>query len=73
MSSNFRLATGFEYAMLEQLTVKLGTYATHFIVPCIGLDVHWSRFEYLSKWRNAPSVGIKLQTVCEIQILKKTL
>ncbi len=40
VSSNYRFASGFEYRMVKELTVKLGAYATDYLVPTIGFGVH---------------------------------
>lgn len=37
VSSNYRFATGFEYQMLQQLTLKLGAYDSDYLVSCLGL------------------------------------
>lgn len=37
ISSNYRFATGFEYRILDLITVKLGGYAFRYFVPCLGL------------------------------------
>ena len=37
VSSNYRLATGFEYLMLHNFKIKLGAYNTDYLVPCMGL------------------------------------
>jgi len=36
LSSNYRFASGFEYQMLQQLSVKLGAYESDYLVPCLG-------------------------------------
>jgi len=40
VSSNYRFATGFDYSMLQVLVVKIGAYATDYLVPCLGLGIH---------------------------------
>ena len=37
LNSNYRFATGFEYQMLQKICLKMGTYATDYLVPCLGL------------------------------------
>jgi hypothetical protein len=37
VSSNYRFATGFEYQMLQQFNVKLGAYASDYLIPCLGI------------------------------------
>lgn len=36
VSSNYRFATGFEYQMIEQLSVKMGAYGSDYLIPCLG-------------------------------------
>ena len=38
VSSNYRFATGFEYQMLQQFTVKLGAYGSDYLVSCLGFE-----------------------------------
>lgn len=58
VNSNFRFATGFEYTMLEKLTVKLGAYATDFLVPCLGADIHLNRFNIYLNTEFHPQLGL---------------
>lgn len=44
VSSNYRFATGFEYQMLQKMSVKLGAYGSDYLVPCIGLGFNMSSF-----------------------------
>jgi len=44
ISSNYRLATGFEYQMLQQVSLKLGAYDAGYLVPCGGCGLKWNRF-----------------------------
>jgi len=37
VSSNYRFATGFEYQMLQQFSVKLGAYGNDYLIPCLGI------------------------------------
>jgi hypothetical protein len=37
ISSNYRFSTGFEYQMLQRFVMKLGAYASDYLVPCLGL------------------------------------
>ena len=36
LSSNYRFATGFEYSMLKNMSIKLGAYAYDYLIPCLG-------------------------------------
>ncbi|NDP19963.1 MAG: hypothetical protein GZ091_02615 [Paludibacter sp.] len=44
MSSNYRFATGFEYQMLERLSIKLGAYGSDYLVPCLGFGFNSGSF-----------------------------
>ena len=44
VSSNYRYATGFDYQMLEKLTVKLGGYWLDYLVPCLGIGFKTGSF-----------------------------
>lgn len=44
VSSNYRLASGFEYRMLQSLSVKLGAYGSDYLVPCMGLGFNAGSF-----------------------------
>jgi hypothetical protein len=44
VSSNYRFATGFEYLMLQNLTVKLGAYSSDYLVSCLGLGFKTGSF-----------------------------
>lgn len=39
VSSNYRFATGFEYLMLKELTIKTGVYGSDYLIPCVGLGL----------------------------------
>ncbi len=43
ISSNYRFATGFEYQMLEKMSVKIGAYGSDYLVPCIGMGFNMSK------------------------------
>jgi hypothetical protein len=36
VSSNYRLATGFEYQMMKMIYIKLGAYDSDYLIPCLG-------------------------------------
>lgn len=40
---NYRFATGFEYQMLEMVTVKLGGYGYDYLIPCLGVGFNFGR------------------------------
>lgn len=43
ISSNYRLATAFDYQMLEQVKVKFGMYGSNYLVPCVGFGFKVSK------------------------------
>jgi len=44
VSSNYRLAMGFEYQMLHSMAFKLGAYGSDYLVPCLGVGFNTGRF-----------------------------
>ena len=44
ISSNYRFATGFDYRMLQHLSIKLGAYNSDYLVPCIGFGFNAHTF-----------------------------
>lgn len=61
VSSNFRFATGFEYKMIDELTVKLGTYAQDNLVPCLGVNLHLNKFNIFLNTEIHPQLGLNTQ------------
>jgi hypothetical protein len=43
LHSNYRFATGFEYQMLEMVTVKMGGYGYDYLIPCLGVGFNFGR------------------------------
>jgi len=58
ISSNYRFATGFDYSMLDFLTVKLGAYANDYLVPCIGLGIKTGSFSFDLNGELHPLLGL---------------
>ncbi len=58
VSSNFRYATGFEYTMIKDLTVKLGAYGSDYLVPAIGLGLHLGGFHFNLNGELHPLLGL---------------
>lgn len=58
VSSNFRFATGFEYTMIDQLTVKLGAYGQDFLVPALGFGVHFGDLHINMNAELHPQLGL---------------
>jgi len=44
VSSNYRLAMGFEYQMLQQLEFKIGAYGSDYLIPCLGVGFNTGLF-----------------------------
>lgn len=63
VSSNFRFATGFEYKLIDQFTLKLGAYAQNNLVPCLGANIKLSKFNVYFNTELHPLLGLNTQ-VC---------
>lgn len=61
VSSNFRFASGFEYAMIDQLTVKLGIYATDYLIPCLGVNINLQKLHFFLNTELHPQLGLNTQ------------
>lgn len=57
-SSNFRFASGFEYQMIDLLTVKLGAYAQDNLIPCLGVNVHFNKIHIYLDTELHPTLGL---------------
>ena len=58
VSSNYRFATGFEYQMLQQFTIKLGAYGSDYLVSCIGFGLKTGLFRIDLNCDLHPLLGI---------------
>ncbi len=58
VSSNFRLATGFEYTMLKQITLKLGVYGSEFLIPALGFGFHFGNIYFTMNGELHPLLGL---------------
>jgi hypothetical protein len=58
LSSNYRFATGFEYAMIPSVAVKLGAYLSDYLVPCLGLGLNKEAFGLSFNTEIHPLLGI---------------
>ena len=65
VSSNYRFATGFEYQMIENLSVKLGAYGSDYLVPCLGFGFNSGSFLFDLNCELHPLLG--LNTVAAIK------
>lgn len=58
VSSNYRFATGFEYQLLQCLSLKLGAYASGYLVPCLGLGFNAGSFLFNLNCELHPLLGL---------------
>ncbi|MDR0811424.1 MAG: hypothetical protein LBN23_04010 [Paludibacter sp.] len=58
ISSNFRLAAGFEYSMLNAITLKLGGYHLNYFVPCLGFGVNFGNISFTLNGELHPQLGL---------------
>ena len=58
VSSNYRVATGFEYQMLQNLNVKLGAYSSDYLVPCLGFGFKTGAFLVDLNCEQHPLLGL---------------
>jgi len=58
ISSNYRLAMGTEYSILDFLTVKAGAYHTDYLVPCIGFKSDFGSFTFHLNGELHPILGL---------------
>jgi hypothetical protein len=70
ISSNYRLATGFEYQMLQQLSVKLGAYGSDYLVPCLGFGYNGGRFGLNLNCELHPLLGLNTQAAIKYRFKK---
>lgn len=58
LSSNYRLASGFDYQMLEQVSIKLGAYGSDYLIPCLGVGFRMGNFRVLLNCELHPLLGL---------------
>jgi hypothetical protein len=58
VSSNYRFATGFEYLMVEKLTVKLGVYGSDYLIPCMGFGFNLGLLQFDLNCEAHPLLGL---------------
>ena len=58
VSSNFRFASGFEYTMIRELTLKLGAFGTDYLIPCLGFGLHLGKFHFNLNGELHPLLGL---------------
>lgn len=60
VSSSFRFATGFEWDMVEQFTLKIGGYGSEYFVGCLGVGLHFGGFGFDLNSELHPVLGVNL-------------
>ena len=58
ISSNYKFGAGFDYTMLNFLTVKLGAYTHGYLVPCLGLTSNFGSFSFSYNADFHPLLGL---------------
>ncbi len=58
ISSNYRFATGFEYKMIDFLTIKLGGYFLENLIPCLGFGFHMWDYSFDLNCELNPVLGV---------------
>lgn len=58
MSSNYRFASGFEYCMLKNFTIKLGAYGSDYLIPCLGVGLNTGSFIFNLNCELHPILGL---------------
>lgn len=58
VSSNYRFATGFDYQMLNCLTVKLGAFGSDYLTPCIGVGIAAKQLNFNLNCELHPLLGL---------------
>lgn len=58
ISSNYRLASGLEYSMLDFLTIKMGAYHADYLVPCLGFKSEFDSFTFHLNGELHPLLGM---------------
>lgn len=58
ISSNYRFSTGFDYVMMQKMTVKLGIYGSDYLVPCLGVGFKIGRIKMDLNCELHPLLGL---------------
>lgn len=58
ISSHYVFATGFEYQMLQSVSIALGTYTADYLVPCMGIGI--KKGDFSIRWNGEwhPLLGL---------------
>jgi len=58
VSSNYRVAMGFEYQMVQNINLKLGAYGSEYLVPCLGIGFKTGAFLFDLNCEMHPLLGV---------------
>lgn len=64
INNTFRIATGYEWQAIRQLTVKLGVYYHRYVIPCLGIGLHLGGFQTNISAELHPVLGVNL--LCQL-------
>lgn len=64
INNTFRIATGYEWNAVRQLTLKLGLYYYRYIVTCLGVGLHFAGFQTNISAELHPVLGVNL--LCQL-------
>lgn len=70
VSSNYRFATGFEYKMLQFVNIKLGAYASDYLVPCIGFGFGSGQLRFDLNCELHPLLGLNTMAFVKYRFRK---
>lgn len=70
MSSNYRVAMGFEYQMLPFFAFKLGAYGSDYLIPCLGVGFQTGKFLIDLNCEMHPLLGLNTLTAIKYRFGK---
>lgn len=70
LSSNYRVAMGFEYQMLPSFAFKLGAYGSDYLIPCLGVGIQTGKFLIDLNCEMHPLLGLNTQAAIKYRFGK---
>jgi hypothetical protein len=70
ISSNYRFASGFDYKILDVVTIKTGIYYSNFLVPCLGFDWKINNLSLAFNAEMHPLLGLNTGATVSLTIPK---
>ena len=70
ISSNYSFKTGFEYQMLQNISIKLGAYGSDYLVPCLGFGFRSGSLLLEINGEMHPLLGLNTIAVIKYRIAK---